>query len=71
MFPSMDAIPSCRFGVTQVDGNWRVHAIVRKRLGKRVFFNFARRGYKEAIPTSKFHMVAGGPKPVAPFTVRP
>ena len=51
------------FGVTQVvDGNWGVHAILSKRL-----FDNAPRAYR-ARNALKFHMIAGGPKPVAPFS---
>ena len=52
------------FGVTQVvDGNWGVHAILSKRAVSRIKATLTTR--KAAM---KFHMIAGGPKPVAPFS---
>ena len=52
------------FGVTQVvDGNWGVHAILSKRL-----FETSRDRNRPRAHPLKFHMIAGGPRPVAPFS---
>ena len=57
------------FGVTQVvDGNWGVHAILSKRLFDRDASDDRAAPRTRSQARLQFHMIAGGPKPVAPFS---